>query len=281
MPGGLQEHPENQLYVLPTAYDSGEEMQRLEDLHAAITQYFGGKLCLAPIVDMRPRRILDLGPAKMWNRRMGYPGGNAVPGCSSSCCGYLPLPNREIPVNMSFELADLTEEFTFDNETFDVVHSRMVMIHVPNGEDAVKRAAQLLKPGGLFLMEDLDFSSMVRTGSPSVQVIASNILRALSSRTADGELGRRLAGIITATGYFPHVNVHKIAVPLSGSGNNEAEKSLGAVFKRAWMQTSQEFGRRLGAEGFTEALIQEEKEELCGSDCKAVFDMYFCWALRN
>jgi 2-polyprenyl-3-methyl-5-hydroxy-6-metoxy-1,4-benzoquinol methylase len=139
---------------------------------------------------------------------------------------------------MCFELVDLTKDLEFDKETFDIVHSRLVMSHVSlipsvcgvdcakriqisNGENTVKRAAQLVRPGGLLLMEDLDISSLVRTGGCGVHQMVSKMLKVISSNAADGELGRKFEGIVTAIGYFPQVHVHKIAIPLSGNGLRE------------------------------------------------------------
>lgn len=94
-------------------------------------------------------------------------------------------------------------------------------LQIPNGEDAVKRAADLVKPGGFLIIDDVDLASMLHTGGPAVRRHASMMIELFKSRKADGEIGRKLGSIISATGYFPDIQVRKIAVPLSGAGASE------------------------------------------------------------
>ncbi|KAJ7893540.1 S-adenosyl-L-methionine-dependent methyltransferase [Mycena leptocephala] len=272
------EHPENWVYPLSNACDSDEEMRRLDAMHAAVTRYFDGELSPAPIAEMRPRRILDLGCGSgAWAIQAAMQFSDA----QVFAVDISPIPDRPIPGNMCFELADLTKDLEFDKEMFDIVHSRLVMSHISNGENTVKRAAQLVRPGGLLLMEDLDIGSLVRTGGCGVHQMVSKMLKVISSNAADGELGRKFEGIVTATGYFPQVHVHKIAIPLSGNGLHETENELGVAFRKSWMQVSEDFGRRCVAHGFTETMIKEQQVELDDRECRAELDFYFCWARRS
>ncbi|KAJ6535769.1 S-adenosyl-L-methionine-dependent methyltransferase, partial [Mycena capillaripes] len=259
---------------------------RLDDQHTAFTRYFGGKFCLAPIEEVRPRKILDLGtvcnnPHRAVQAAIQFPDAEVL---AMDICpfqiAYLTC-TRHIPKNMRFELGDLSKELNFEKEAFDVVHARLVMIHIPDGESAVRRAAQLVRPGGLLLMEELDGDSMAQTGGHAVHRFVSKLNQIIKSRTADPELGKKLAGIMTSTGYFPHVHVHRIALPLSGTGSDDATNALGLAFKKAWVQLSKNLASQLGAQGVTEAMVKEHIEELDASDCAAVLDMYFCWARRT
>ena len=47
---------------------------------------------------------------------------------------------------------------------FDLVHSRMVLQHVPGRDQALKRMARALAPGGVLLEEDMDCASLVAHG---------------------------------------------------------------------------------------------------------------------
>ncbi|KAJ6545679.1 S-adenosyl-L-methionine-dependent methyltransferase [Mycena capillaripes] len=275
--GDAREHRDNAPYVLPAASESDEEMQRLDELHAAVSRYFDGKLCLAPVADVHPRKILDLGCGSgAWAIQAAI----QFPDAQIIAADLATLPNRKLPANVCFEQVDLTKELDFEKGTFDVVHFRLVMMHIPDGENAVQRAAQLVRPGGLLLMEELDFASVVQTGGDATRQVATTAIQIYRSRTADAELGRKLADIMTAMDHFSHVNVHKIDIPLSGTGPNEANNELGRVFKKSWMQTSEELGRRFLSQDFAEALVKE-REELEHSDCTAVLDMFFCWAQRG
>ncbi|KAJ7925124.1 S-adenosyl-L-methionine-dependent methyltransferase [Mycena leptocephala] len=270
-----QKHTD-QVYLISAASDSDNEMRRLDALHGALTRYFDGKLSLAAIADVHPQKILDLGCGSgAW----AIQAATEFPGALVHAVDISPLPKRKLPVNMSFELADLTKELPFERETFDIVHARFVMGHVPNGESAVKRVAQLVKPGGFFILEDMDAGSVARTGGHATQRFTVKILEVMRSRGADPELARKYGSIMTGIGYFPHVHVHERTVPFSGTGADEVENQLGVAFRKTWKEGSESAGRMIG-QGPIEAMMREQAEELEGADCKTVADLHFCWAQR-
>ncbi|KAJ7733992.1 hypothetical protein B0H14DRAFT_2639496 [Mycena olivaceomarginata] len=207
----------------------------LDEMHAAFTRYFGSELGPSPIAAVHPRKILDLG---------------------------------QIPGNMRFKQPDLTKAWDLEKQSFDMVHSRLVMTHVPNREKIVKRSAQLVKPG-------------VQTGGPGTRLITSKVVEIWESRSADMGILRKYAGITTSMGYFPHVHGHKISMPFDGTGSDEMTNELGLAMKKSWTQLWETLGSRFVAEGITEAMIQEQREEICAKDCKATMDMYSCWARRS
>jgi SAM-dependent methyltransferase len=55
--------------------------------------------------------------------------------------------------NVDFELAD-AEDLPFDDAHFDLVTCRIAPHHFPNVEQFVHEVVRVLKPGGLFLMQD-------------------------------------------------------------------------------------------------------------------------------
>jgi len=103
-------------------------------------------------------------------------------------------------------------------ELFDLVHARLVLVHVPERERAFRNMISALKPGGWLVIEDADPAlqplSCIDTYGPE-QELANRIrlgFRALlSNRRADLSFGRKLprmfrsAGMedIAAEAYFP------------------------------------------------------------------------------
>jgi SAM-dependent methyltransferase len=101
---------------------------------------------------------------------------------------------------------------------FDLVHARLVLVHLPDREVALRRMVAALRPGGWLLLEDFDTA-----GQPKACLAAkrpeehlANHVRAgfvvlLGERGVDLQYGRglprllRQAGLIgvTADGYFP------------------------------------------------------------------------------
>lgn len=90
---------------------------------------------------------------------------------------------------------------------FDLVHARLVLIHVPEREQALRRMAAALRPGGWLLNEDFD-SLMQRfaclDGDGPQQRLANKVregFRALlAERGADLEWGRRLPRVLRESG---------------------------------------------------------------------------------
>lgn len=101
---------------------------------------------------------------------------------------------------------------------FDLIHARLVLVHVPQRERAFKNMLSVLKPGGWLVIEDADPAlqplSCIEEYGPE-QALANRIRQGfralLSSRGADIAFGRKLprmfreAGMtaISAEAYFP------------------------------------------------------------------------------
>jgi SAM-dependent methyltransferase len=101
---------------------------------------------------------------------------------------------------------------------FDLVHARLVLLHVPEREEALRRMASALRPGGWLLVEDYDVALQPLVCPDEVtpdQRLANRVKGAfrqlLLARGADPQLGRRLprlfrdAGLaeVAADAWFP------------------------------------------------------------------------------
>ncbi|KAJ7648818.1 S-adenosyl-L-methionine-dependent methyltransferase [Mycena rosella] len=191
-------------------------------MHAAFRQYFEGQLFLASIADLGPRTILDLGCGSgAWaiDAAMQFPDAAVL------AVDISPLPDRMIPNNLTFGHADLTQELNFAGETFDVVHSRFVVAHVPNAKDVIACAARLVRPGGLFLIADMNISHLVETDvdaglnelglvlKKAYTQVFTDIGKRLPAQAVNGDMGKEYEqelgqrGIIRADGgkYFSYL----------------------------------------------------------------------------
>ncbi len=83
--------------------------------------------------------------------------------------------------------------------SFDLVHARLVLVHVPERDRALEQMVSVLRPGGVLLVEDADpalqpLSCLEETGPP--QVLANRIRRGfralLAERGVDLAYGRTL-----------------------------------------------------------------------------------------
>ncbi|MGW6501996.1 methyltransferase domain-containing protein [Nonomuraea angiospora] len=104
------------------------------------------------------------------------------------------------------------------DEAFDLVHARLVLVHVADRERALRSMIAALKPGGRLLLEDADpalqpLSSPYEHGERErlANRIRTGFRAMLAGRGADLAYGRRLPGLLRAAGlvdvaaeaYFP------------------------------------------------------------------------------
>jgi SAM-dependent methyltransferase len=90
---------------------------------------------------------------------------------------------------------------------FDLVHARLVLIHVPGREEALRRMVSTLRPGGWLLVEDFDPTMQpfaCPDGYGPEQELANKVRKGfrvlLAERGADLELGRRLPRLLRDAG---------------------------------------------------------------------------------
>ncbi len=55
---------------------------------------------------------------------------------------------------------------TFPENSFDLVHTRAVLMHIPDDPDIVRRMASWLRPGGWLLLEEPDFGMWLADADP-------------------------------------------------------------------------------------------------------------------
>jgi SAM-dependent methyltransferase len=89
---------------------------------------------------------------------------------------------------------------------FDLVHARLVLIHIPERLDALHRLVAALRPGGWLLLEDADATSLHSCLDPETddEHLANRIREGmrplLEARGADMIFGRRLRRLLGAEG---------------------------------------------------------------------------------
>jgi 2-polyprenyl-3-methyl-5-hydroxy-6-metoxy-1,4-benzoquinol methylase len=114
-----------------------------------------------------------------------------------------------------------------ENATFDLIHARAVLEHVPARQDALARMVDALKPGGWLLIEDVDFAAP--TATALAQYISQSRAAAAAERIylaaaalfasvgADASYGRRLPTTLAGAGL---VNVNaEVHTPVVTGGS--------------------------------------------------------------
>ncbi|TFY76876.1 hypothetical protein EWM64_g7137 [Hericium alpestre] len=103
----------------------------------------------------------------------------------------------------------------FEAESFDVVHSRFVLQHLPMPNDVLEGLNQLVKPSGWLLLEDADAP---KASSEHAQAVLETVSRNRDFRLLKGLSINAASGLeprVRALGSYDTVNVHKVLVPVN------------------------------------------------------------------
>lgn len=149
-------------------------------------------------------RCLEVGPGA--GSLMGWMGERVGP---SGHVVALDLSTRFLPphtpAHVEIQQGDIRTA-SLPQGSFDLVHARYVLIHLPDYEIALSRTLDALKPGGWIVLEEPDFSAsrgIVGTAAQlaAVQHIGRAIQRMYESRGMDHALGLKLLPLLQVRGF--------------------------------------------------------------------------------
>jgi len=84
--------------------------------------------------------------------------------------------------------------------TFDLVHTRLVLMHVSAREQVLTRLVAALRPGGWLLLEEHDIFPIGATATGAYARVWDAMGRAIAAAGARPDWGRRLPSLLTAHG---------------------------------------------------------------------------------
>jgi len=113
--------------------------------------------------------------------------------------------------NVEYRVADVMTPPTADDlGTYDVVYIRFVLTHLPDPAVAVANATARLAPGGVLIVEDIDFRGhFCDPDVPSFWRMVDWYTRAVQGRGGDPNIGPRLPGLLRRAG-LSDVDLHVI-----------------------------------------------------------------------
>ena len=113
-------------------------------------------------------------------------------------------------------LGHLTEDFScaqvlchdvvaddLDEGSFDLIHARLLLEHLPDRDLALKRLVTALAPGGVLLLEDFDWSSLATRPGPGEEVflrVCSALMELMEANGYTPWFGRRLPALLAGAG---------------------------------------------------------------------------------
>ncbi|KAI0764647.1 S-adenosyl-L-methionine-dependent methyltransferase [Fomes fomentarius] len=268
-------------YVFRQAEGVREEIERLDALHKGVTEFFQGGLSLADWGGFSPTSILEIGSGSgAWaiDAATRYPLARVV------AIDLSPLPDRPLPPNLEFQRVNISEGYPFEDESFDVVHARLVMLHVNNGAEALRRAIKLVKPGGYIIVEDPNDYNMADNGGPlppGLQAFHTGWFKIFLSRGADPGFGGKHEEILKSSGVFEEINVRMVKIPVSGKSDDPTLRNLGMTWNATMVRIGQDLPQRWAEYGITEEAAKLYLDELRDPSRNITIDFYFSYARKK
>nr|BBH93671.1 hypothetical protein KTA_18700 [Thermogemmatispora argillosa] len=224
----LQEQP----YLLPK--DLGE-VNRLDFQHYVLRAILRGNY-LAPIE--QPRRILDVGCGTgQWAFELAH----QFPHAEVIGLDLEQVKASTPPPNYRFVQGDLLQGLPFDNNSFDFVHQRFLVLAIPLAAwpGVVQELARVTSPGGWIELVELSMhiSNLIPAG-PTNQQLASltGQLIALRGLDSEGIAIRSLDRYLEQAGLV-NVQRHSIEAPL-GEWGGRIGALLALDFREGWKAIS-------------------------------------------
>ena len=179
-----------------------------------------------------------------------------------------PLANEVLLV----QAADVTAGLPISS--FDLIHARLLLEHLPQRQDVLRSMADATAPGGWVLVEDFDWSTalMVDPPTPLLSRVADACRGFMSTRGYDPEFGRRLPRALADVGLVD-IGTHAQAMPVYADPQRGVPQ---------WELLVAQLGPALLAGGLLEQADLDAFTRLCHDGTTVFFApvMVSCWGRR-
>ncbi|MCJ1335609.1 hypothetical protein MMC09_000881 [Bachmanniomyces sp. S44760] len=257
-----------------------EEADRQSIQHQVFDRVFEQRLLFPPVADVKD--VLDCGYGTgSWAIEVA----ENYPDCTVIGIDISPhMRFDDTPENFWPQLDDLNRRFTFPTNSFDLIHSRLVVGGINRGRwpSYLRDMFRVLRPGGWVQMVEFYYNCQSDNGSiteeSALRQWSNQYLSALDDKKdprAPLQLGTHLANA-----GFTSVESQMIPLPISGWSNDPREKATGEANKENIQQalrahTLYLFTARLGMSTTAfEQLISRACEEAANPSTKAYFPLY-------
>jgi ubiquinone/menaquinone biosynthesis C-methylase UbiE len=161
---------------------------------------------LADLFDARTKRcLLQCGVGAGWRCLEVGAGGGSIAGWLSEQVGAggkvvaTDIDPRFLGAFESDNLEIIRHDITTDpmpEGTFDLVHTRMILIHLPERDEVLRRLAGVLRPGGWLVCEEFDSVSVGADGVISPGEVTLKTHDAMQRLSTDNRVERRFGRLL-------------------------------------------------------------------------------------
>ncbi|KAI0027130.1 S-adenosyl-L-methionine-dependent methyltransferase, partial [Vararia minispora EC-137] len=240
---------------------------RLDSLHRGLKNYMDDKLCLAPLGDFKPKKILELGCVASCR---AIEAATLFPDADVLATDISPLPDRPLPSNMKFMKMNILEPIPLEPASYDLIHARFTFVHLPDPLAALMRVVALLRPGGWLLIEDIAVNADVVGDVPGTRAAYTALIKLWENAGQEPRYAARLADTLRAEGLFAQVDAHHVPLPIHPLSDDPKIRGLGATIRTSFQRSfTYEPSPALVEAGYTSSMHALRKEEMEGVDAEA------------
>jgi len=207
--------------------DDDIEFDRLSRQHFEYKKFWG-KNYLGVENFGNPKKILDMGTGSgIWAYEVAqeYPDAEVI--------GVDLAPIKLRGPNLSYQELNLTDaKWPFEPSSFDVVHGRFISNFMPNFRECVRKATEILKPGGILLFVEMD-TEYYDDGRDNVVLdrVHKAFKNFMGKVGVDVTIARDLENILQESGDFTSVKSIKQTIPIGPWHSDPKLKDLGAWYR--------------------------------------------------
>ncbi|KAF5353608.1 hypothetical protein D9758_013783 [Tetrapyrgos nigripes] len=266
-------------YPLPTS-SRGAERHRLDDMHQGIARYMK-RITYAPL--QNPSRILELGSGTgAWTIKAA----ETYPAAQVTAADMSPLPNDlNLPSNVTFKQMNFLESFPFKPESFDVVHMRFVMMHLPEPQEVVSRLASLIRPGGWLLLEEPNHTLLDANNDigPGVRELYKGYHEHMRRQGVDPQIGMRIRTLLEDSKEFSEVNETVIPFYVNPKSTSDPDlQEVGQILKYSMDGVYIGIMEKVGpAAGISPEIMRAWREEVNDPSKDLRLDMHMTWSRKK
>ncbi|KAK8868636.1 S-adenosyl-L-methionine-dependent methyltransferase [Apiospora arundinis] len=208
------------------------EVERLQMTHDMFSLVFDDRLIFPEITPLR--RVLDCGTGTAnWAVEVARREPQSQVYGVDVSTEMMPMYGY-YPVNLHLEQADLNEGLAYHDNTFDLVHSRLVAggIDAEKWPEYIRDLHRVLVPGGWVQMVEIYFNAQSDGGHLSDNHALSHwsrhYLSAMESAGKDPRAGLKLDHWMREAG-FTRMEMREITLPMCGWSHNERDFGIGVA----------------------------------------------------